>query len=275
MFIGPHISIAKGFYKAGMEAVGIGANTFQFFSRNPRGGKAKDLDVKDIDKLKGLIDEGKIDNILCHGPYTLNLASAKPEVAEFGREMLKNDFERMNKLPCQLYNFHPGSHIGLGVEKGIEAIAEALNEAITGEEDFYILLEAMAGKGTEIGRKFEELASIIDKVEKNEKMGVCIDTCHIYSAGYDIVNDLDGVLDAFDKIVGLERLKAIHLNDSKMPFASNKDRHEIIGQGTIGMEALMNLVNHPRLQGIPLFLETPNNMDGYAEEIKVIREQAI
>lgn len=272
MHIGCHISIAKGFGKAAKDCVKIGANTFQFFTRNPRGGNAKALDPEDISTLKIIMDENDFGPLLAHAPYTLNMASNKPEVREFAKQVFKEDLERLEQLPCNLYNFHPGSHLKDGIEIGIERIVEILNEVITGDESTFILLEGMSGKGSEVGSKFEELRAIIDGVHHKHLMGVCLDTCHLYSAGYDIVNDLDGVIDEFDRIVGLDRLKAIHLNDSMMPFASNKDRHEKIGDGTIGKEALLRLVHHPKLIHLPFLLETPNELPGYAEEIELMKK---
>ncbi len=272
MYIGCHISIAKGFSKAAKDSVKIGANTFQFFTRNPRGGNAKALDSNDIEKLKTIIEENEFGPLLAHAPYTLNMASSKPEVRDFARQVFKEDLERMEQLPCNLYTFHPGSHLKDGIEIGIERIVEILNEVITGDESTYILLEGMSGKGSEVGSSFEDLHAIIDGVIHNHLMGVCLDTCHLYSAGYDIVNNLDGVINEFDHIVGLDRLKAIHLNDSKMPFASNKDRHEKIGEGTIGKEALLNLVHHPKLKHLPFLLETPNELPEYAQEIEMMKK---
>lgn len=272
MHIGCHISIAKGFYKAAMETVKIRGNTFQFFTRNPRGGKAKALDDSDIEKLKEVMDTNDFGPLLAHAPYTMNMASSKPEVRDFAKQAFREDLERLENLPCSLYNFHPGSHTKDGVDLGIKRIVDILNEVITGGQSIQILLEGMSGKGTEIGSRFEELRDIMAGVHHKNKMGVCLDTCHLYSAGYDIVGDLDGVIDEFDEIVGLEHLKAIHLNDSKMPFASNKDRHEKIGQGTIGEDALIKLVNHPRLRHLPFFLETPNEPSGYAKEIERLKE---
>lgn len=272
MIIGSHLSIAKGFEHAAKEAVKIGGNTFQFFTRNPRGGKAKKLDLDDIKKLEEIMKENKFGPLLAHAPYTMNPASYKDKVWEFAKMIFRDDLDRLEKIPCQLYNFHPGSHTGKGVDYGIDRIVQLLNEVLTGEESTWILLEAMSGKGTEIGRNFEELKAIIDKVNYCDKIGVCIDTCHIYSAGYDIVNDLDGVLEEFDNIIGLDRLKAIHLNDSKMDFDSNKDRHEKIGEGTLGMDAIINIVNHPKLKDIPFYLETPNELEGYKKEIELLRQ---
>ncbi len=271
MILGSHLSMAKGYTKAVEEAISIGANTFQFFTRNPRGGKAKALNLKDIEKATKLMKEHHFGQLLAHAPYTMNLCSEKEDVASFSKYMMKDDLERLKNLPCDLYNFHPGSHVGLGVEKGIEKITNALNEIITGEEAVLILLETMSGKGTEIGKTFEEIKTIIDGVKHSESMGVCLDTCHVYSAGYDIVDDLDGVIEEFDKIIGLDYLKAIHLNDSKTPFKSFKDRHEKLGLGTIGEKALIEIINHPKLRNIPFFLETPNELEGYKHEIDILR----
>ncbi|MGL4741820.1 MAG: deoxyribonuclease IV [Sarcina sp.] len=269
--IGCHLSTTKGFANMGREAVSIGGNTFQFFTRNPRGGKAKAIVQKDIDELLKIAKENNFSTILAHAPYTLNACSGSEDTRNFAKAMMADDLERMEYLPGNLYNFHPGSHVKQGVDVGIEYIVEMLNEVIKEEQTTTILLEAMAGKGTEVGRCFEELARIIDGVNLKEKMGVCIDTCHIYDAGYDIVNNLDGVLDEFDRIIGLNRLKAIHLNDSKNPFKSHKDRHEKIGEGHIGLEAITRIINHPKLKEIPFFLETPNELDGYAREIELLK----
>lgn len=271
MHLGCHISIAKGFFNAGKDAVSIDANTFQFFTRNPRGGKAKELDFKDLEKLDELMKENKFGPLLAHAPYTINMASHKENVWNAARDIFKDDLKRMEDLPSSLYNFHPGNHTGKGVEYGIERITTVLNDIITGNEANMILLETMSGKGTEIGVTFEEIKAIIDKVNYKEFMGVCLDTCHVYSAGYDIVNDLDGVLNQFDEIIGLDRLKAIHLNDSMTEFNSRKDRHEVIGEGTIGLEAIEKIVKHPKLKDIPFFLETPNELDGHKKEIEMLR----
>lgn len=270
--IGCHLSTTKGFYNMGKEALSIGANTFQFFTRNPRGGKAKDIDEDDVKKLLKLMEENNFSKILAHAPYTLNACSKDESTRSFALEMMKDDLRRMEFLPDNLYNFHPGSHVKQGIEIGIEYISELLNKVLTKEQTTKVLLETMAGKGTEIGRNFEEIAQIINKVELKEHVGVCLDTCHVYDAGYDIVNNLDNVLDEFDKIIGLNRLHAIHLNDSKNPFNSHKDRHEKIGKGTIGFEAIEKIINHPKLQGIPFFLETPNELEGYAKEIQLLKK---
>lgn len=271
--IGCHLSISKGYHKTALEAISIGANTFQFFPRNPRGGKAKDLDLEDIEKLQKLMNEHNFAPLFVHGAYTMNLASDKKHVREFAKEILKDDLDRLEKITNCYYIFHPGSHVGQGAEKGIELIIDALNEIIPGDNRITILLEGMSGKGTEIGRSMEELRLIIDGVNNNENLGICIDTCHLYSSGYDIVNDLDGVLEQIDKVVGLERLKAVHLNDSKVEFNSNKDRHEIIGDGTIGKDTIIKVINHPILRRLPFNLETPNDVQGHKEEIEFLRSE--
>ncbi|GAA0863290.1 deoxyribonuclease IV [Paraclostridium tenue] len=270
--IGPHISIAKGFSKAAQSAVDMGANTFQFFSRNPRGGNAKAFDERDIMKFQEIRKDNKFGPLLAHAPYTMNLAGVKEEVYEFGRKVIKEDIQRMDLLGIEFLCFHPGSHVGSGVEVGIDKIASALNEAITGNENITVLLETMSGKGSEIGFTFEQIREIIDKVEHDEKIGVCLDTCHIFSAGYDIVNDLDSVIDKFDKIIGLERLKAVHLNDSMMPFKSKKDRHACIGEGEIGLDAIIRFITHPKLKHLPFYLETPLEDEGHKREILMIKD---
>lgn len=270
--IGCHLSTAKGFENMGKEALSIGANTFQFFTRNPRGGKAKDIDEKDINALLELMKCNRFAKILAHAPYTLNACSADEKTRNFAKEMMKDDLRRMEYLPGNLYNFHPGSHVKQGVETGINYIVEMLNEVLKPEQTTKVLLETMAGKGTEVGKSFEEIAEIISKVNLKEHLGVCIDTCHIYDAGYDIVNNLDEVLEEFDRVIGLNKLYAIHLNDSKNPFNSHKDRHEKIGEGSIGIEALERIINHPKLRNIPFFLETPNELEGYANEIKILKD---
>lgn len=272
LVIGPHISIAKGYGKAAEVAVQIGANTFQFFSRNPRGGNAKAFDEKDIAKFQKIRQDYNFGPLLAHAPYTMNLAAAKDDVYEFGKKVIKEDIERMDYLGIEYMCFHPGSHVGSGEEVGIDKIANALNEAIKGDEKITILLETMSGKGTEIGFKFKQIKKIIDKVTHNEKLGVCLDTCHIFSAGYDIVNELDKVLDEFDSIIGLEKLKAVHLNDSMMPFGDKKDRHEVIGEGKIGLDAIMDFMTNPRLNHLPFFLETPLEDEGHKREIKMIKD---
>ncbi|MGL4874942.1 MAG: deoxyribonuclease IV [Clostridium sp.] len=269
--IGSHLSTTNGFEHMGKEALSIGANTFQFFTRNPRGGKAKAIDKKDVDGLLKIMKENNFSQILAHAPYTLNACSGTESTREFAIDMMRDDLERMEYLPGNLYNFHPGSHVKQGVDVGINYIVNMLNTVIKEDQNTTILLETMAGKGTEIGRNFEEIAEIIDRVEFKEKMGVCLDTCHIHDGGYDIVNDLDGVLDQFDKIIGLDKLKAIHLNDSKNVVNSHKDRHEKIGEGEIGIDAIEKIINNERLKGIPFFLETPNDLDGYKKEIELLR----
>lgn len=270
--IGCHLSSAAGFYHMGKEAIGIGANTFQFFTRNPRGSKAKAIDQKDVERFHVFCRENGIERILAHAPYTLNACSKDPHVREFALETMADDLVRMEYVPGNCYNFHPGSHVGQGAEGGIRIIADTLNQILKPEQTTTVLLETMSGKGSEVGRSFEEIRAILDRVELQDHMGVCLDTCHVYDAGYDIVNDLDGVLEQFDRMIGLNRLRAIHMNDSKNPFASHKDRHEKIGQGSIGAEAMIRIINHPALQGIPVYLETPNELDGYAEEIRFLKE---
>lgn len=269
--IGCHLSTSKGFTHMGKEALSIDANTFQFFTRNPRGSKAKGIDENDVKGLLKIAEDNHFASLLGHAPYTLNPASADQRTREFALEVLIDDLVRMEHLPNNLYNFHPGSHVGQGVEKGIELIADALNFILTPKQTTTVLLETMSGKGSEIGSTFQELRQIIDRVELDEKMGVCLDTCHVHDAGYDIVNDLDGVLDEFDRIIGLPRLRAIHLNDSKNIASSRKDRHEKLGEGEIGMKALSDIVNHPKLCRLPFYLETPNELPGYAREIKTLR----
>ena len=271
--IGCHLSTTKGFKNMGKEALSIGANTFQFFTRNPRGGKAKNIDEKDINSLLEIMKENNFAKILAHAPYTLNGCSADENTRKFATEMMADDLVRMEYLPNNLYNFHPGSHVKQGVEIGIDYIVEMLNTVLKPEQTTTVLLETMAGKGTEIGRSFEEIAQIIERVELKDHLGVCLDTCHVYDAGYDIVNDLDNVLEEFDRIIGLDRLKAIHLNDSKNPFKSHKDRHEKIGEGTLGLEGISRIINHPKLRHLPFFLETPNELDGYKNEIELLKEQ--
>lgn len=271
--IGCHLSISKGYYNAALEAVSIGANTFQFFTRNPRGGKAKEIDMEDINRLKDLMNEYKFAPLFAHGAYTMNLCSDKEGTREFANMILKDDLERLKIIPNTYYVFHPGSHVGQGSERGIEFIVDALNNVIDENNDTVILLEGMSGKGTEIGRNMEELKSIIGGVKYNKNLGICIDTCHLYSAGYDIANNLDGVLKEIDKTIGINRIKAVHLNDSKVDFASNKDRHEVIGEGTIGFDAIVNVINHPLLKDLPFNLETPNELDGYKKEIEILRRE--
>ena len=270
--IGCHLSASKGFLAMGKQAVEIGANTFQFFTRNPRGGAAKALDDADIKQYHAFAKENGIDVILAHAPYTLNACAKDPKIREFAKMVMTDDLHvRMEAVPGNLYNFHPGSHVGQGVEVGMDLIADLLNEILTPDLTTTVLLETMSGKGSEVGGKFEEIRTIIDKVTLSDKLGVCLDTCHVYDAGYDIVNDLDGVLEEFDRIIGLSRLKAIHINDSKNPFESHKDRHEVIGGGSIGTEAFQRIINHEKLKNLPFFLETPNEIPGYQEEIALLK----
>ena len=270
--IGCHLSSSKGFEAMGKTALEIGANTFQFFTRNPRGSKAKDIDPADAEALNRLMDEQGFGKILAHAPYTLNACSKDEKTREFAWMTIADDLARMEYTPGNLYNFHPGSHVGQGPERGIELISAMLNDVLAPEQTTTVLLETMAGKGSEVGSRFEELRAIIDRVELSDRLGVCLDTCHVYDAGYDIVEDLDGVLERFDKIVGIGRLKAVHINDSKNPFASHKDRHEKIGDGSLGFDAFQRIINHPQLRELPFYLETPNELDGYAREIKMLRE---
>ena len=270
--IGCHLSSSKGFLHMGKEAVQIGANTFQFFTRNPRGSKAKEIDEKDVQAYHKFAEEHGISRILAHAPYTLNPCSKDAHTREFALMTMEDDLKRMEYVPGSCYNFHPGSHVGQGAEEGIRLIADTLNQILKKEQHTTVLLETMAGKGTEVGRSFEEIRAILDKIDLKDHMGVCLDTCHVYDAGYDIVNHLDQVLEEFDAVIGLERLKAIHMNDSKNPFASHKDRHEKIGEGSLGTETFRQMVNHPLLAGIPIYLETPNELDGYAREIQMLRD---
>lgn len=269
--IGCHLSTSKGFLNMGKQIVELGGNTFQFFTRNPRGGAAKPIDEKDIDAFREFAKENGIDVILAHAPYTLNACSADADTRRFALETFEDDLNRMEYVPGNMYNFHPGSHVKQGVDVGIDYIAETLNTVIKKKQTTKVLLETMAGKGTEIGRSFEEIRRIIDKVELDEHLGVCLDTCHVYDAGYDIVCNLDGVLKEFDDVIGLDRLKAVHINDSKNPFESHKDRHEKIGEGSIGVEAFTRIINHPALKDLPFYLETPNELDGYAREIELLK----
>mgnify|MGYP005936613511 FL=1 len=271
IYIGNHLSASKGFYAMGKMALKLGGDTFAFFTRNPRGGKAKDLDEEDIRKLRELMEEHHFGKLVAHAPYTLNLCSAKEDVRTFARETIADDLRRMEYLPGNYYNFHPGSHVGQGADQGIAMIAEVLNETLRPDQKTTVLLETMAGKGSEVGRTFEELRQILDRVECADRMGVCLDTCHVWDGGYDIVGDLDGVLRQFDEIIGLDRLLAVHLNDSKNDRGAAKDRHEKLGQGHIGPDALRAVVTHPLLQDRPFILETPNDDAGYAAEIAQVR----
>lgn len=270
--IGCHLSVSKGFYEMGKDAVKIDANVIQFFTRNPRGGAAKVIDEEDVKKFKEIIKEHKIEVLLAHAPYTLNACAADESLRKFARDTMADDLLRMEYFPNSYYNFHPGSHVKQGADIGIEYIAEMLNNILKKEQTTTVLLETMAGKGSEIGRNFEEIKQIIDKVELENHLGVCLDTCHIFDAGYDIVNKLDEVLDEFDRVIGIERLKAIHLNDSLNVLGSHKDRHAKIGEGNIGLDAIVSIINHPKLKNLPFFLETPNELDGYAKEIKLLRK---
>lgn len=272
LIIGAHMSVAKGIARAAEDVVKINANTMQFFSRNPRGSSFKVYDEKEIDAFQSIRKKYGFGPLLAHAPYTLNLASAVEKTYEFACMVMKEDIARMDALGVEYLVFHPGSHTGIGVEAGIRNIINGLNQAITGKEQLTVLLETMSGKGTEIGVRFEELKAIRDGLEHPERVGVCLDTCHVFSAGYDIVENLDGVLDEFDKVLGLELLKAIHMNDSMMSFGMHKDRHETFGNGMIGKEALMNIIRHPKLQGIPIYLETPLDDEGHKVEIQMIKE---
>lgn len=269
--IGCHLSSSKGYMHMAKEALSIGANTFQFFTRNPRGGAAKPIDEADVSEFLTFSKENGIDVILAHAPYTLNGCSKDAAIRKFALETMADDIRRMEYTPHNYYNFHPGSHVGQGEEAGIDYIADMLNTILYREMTTTVLLETMAGKGSEIGRSFEEIRAIIDKVELKDKLGVCLDTCHVYDAGYDIVGELDRVLTEFDSVLGLKRLKAVHLNDSKNPFASHKDRHEKIGEGSIGIEAITEIINDKRLRNLPFYLETPNELSGYEREIALLK----
>lgn len=272
LYIGNHTTSSKGYTRMARQMIANGGNTFAFFTRNPRGGRAKEIDPEDVRKFLELTEEYKFGKIVAHAPYTLNACAAKENIREFARETMADDLKRMEWTPGNYYNFHPGSHVGQGAEAGVRMIAEMLNEVLTEDQTTTVLLETMSGKGTEMGRNFEELRQILDLVEKKDKMGICLDTCHVWDGGYDIVNNLDGVLEEFDRIIGLEKLKAIHLNDSLNDLGSHKDRHARIGEGRIGLEALVRVIRHPRLEGIPFILETPNDDEGWAAEIRTLRE---
>lgn len=271
--IGCHLSSSKGYLAMGKEAEKIGAGTFQFFTRNPRGGSAKDIRQEDVDEFLKFAEEKEIAPFLAHAPYTLNGCSADEHTREFARNTMADDLRRMEYTPGNLYNFHPGSHVKQGLEIGISYISDMLNEVITPEQTTTVLLETMAGKGSEVGREFQELREILDRVRYPEKMGVCLDTCHVWDGGYDIVNHLDQVLADFDRIVGLYRLKAIHLNDSMNPLGAHKDRHAKIGEGHIGLPAMERIINHPALRNLPFYLETPNDLQGYAREIALLKSK--
>lgn len=272
LYIGCHLSASKGYTAMGRQAKEIGANTFAFFTRNPRGGSAKEIKSDDVAKYIEFSEKLAFGKLVAHAPYTMNPCSADEKIRRFSRQAMADDLKRMENTPHNYYNFHPGSHVKQGVDIGIEFIAEQLNEVLTEEQSTIVLLETMAGKGSEIGRSFEELRAIMDKVERNEKLGVCFDTCHVWDGGYDIVNNLDGVLEKFDKIIGIGKIKAVHLNDSMNPLGSHKDRHAKIGEGHIGADALVKFINRPELKGLPVILETPNDMEGYEKEIKFLRE---
>ena len=271
--IGNHVSSSKGYLAMGKEEVSLGGNVFAFFTRNPSGGKAKEIVPEDVAKFLAYQQEQGIGKLVAHAPYTMNPCAEKEYIREFALNAMTDDLKRMEYTPGNYYNFHPGSHVGQGAEVGIEMIAELLNQVLQPEQTTTVLLETMSGKGSEVGRSFQELKAIMDRVELKDHLGVCLDTCHVYSTGYDIVNDLEGVLQEFDKIIGLDKLKAVHLNDSMMPFASNKDRHAKIGEGTIGLEALVAVINHPSLRDLPFILETPNDAEGYRKEIALLKEK--
>ena len=272
LYIGCHLSASKGYKDMGKQALKINANTFAFFTRNPRGGSAKAINQSDIDAFMEIYNENKFGKLVAHAPYTMNACAADEKIREFALNAMKDDIKRMEYTPNNYYNFHPGSHVKQCAEVGIKLISEQLNNVITAEQSTIILLETMAGKGSEVGRNFEEIRKIIDNVELNDKLGVCLDTCHVWDGGYDIVNNLDGVLEEFDRIIGLERLKAVHLNDSLNPLGAHKDRHAKIGEGYIGLDALINVINHPYLKELPFILETPNDLEGYAKEIEILRK---
>lgn len=274
LHIGCHLSSSKGFAAMGRQALELGADTFQFFTRNPRGSRAKELDPEDAAALMELLRVNHFAPLIAHAPYTLNLCGAQAENRDFARETMADDLRRLEHLPGQYYNFHPGSHVGQGVEAGITWIAQGLNDILRPEQTTTVLLETMAGKGSEVGGRFEELREILDRVTLGEKMGVCLDTCHVSDGGYDLIHDLDGVLTEFDRVIGLDRLKAVHLNDSMNPAGARKDRHARIGEGCIGLEALTRVVRHPALRELPFCLETPNELPGYAREIALMRQQA-
>lgn len=271
-YIGNHLSASKGYAAMGKAAMKLGGNTFAFFTRNPRGGKAKEINPADVEKFLLIAKEAQFGKLVAHAPYTMNLCAAKEDIRQFSKDMIADDLKRMEYTPGNYYNFHPGSHVGQGAEEGIRLIAEALNEVLTPEQSTIVLLETMAGKGSEVGRSFEELREILDRVELQDKMGVCLDTCHVWDGGYDIVNHLDEVLEEFDRVIGLNRLYAVHFNDSMNECGAHKDRHAKIGEGCIGLEGMRRVATHPLLAGKPFILETPNDDEGYAREIRLIRE---
>ena len=272
LYIGNHTTSSKGYTAMAKQMIANGGNTFAFFTRNPRGGRAKAINEQDVQKFLTLVKEHHFGKIVAHAPYTMNACAAREELRDFARETFRDDLRRMEYTPGNYYNFHPGSHVGQGAETGIRKIAEILNDVLTDDQSTTVLLETMSGKGSEVGRNFQEIRSILDRVDHKEKMGVCLDTCHVWDGGYDIVHDLDGVLNEFDQIIGLSRLKAIHLNDSLNDLGSHKDRHARIGEGRIGLEALVNVIRHPALEGIPFILETPNDDEGWKREIALLRE---
>ena len=271
LHIGCHLSSSKGFAAMGKTALSIGADTFQFFTRNPRGGKAKAVDADDAQALQKLCAEHNFAPLLAHAPYTMNPCAADEHLIDFAHMVMEGDLEMLEYVPGNMYNFHPGSHVKQGSDVGVTKIAAMLNSVLFLNMHTTVLLETMAGKGSEVGRSFEELASILDKVQLNDRMGVCLDTCHVFDGGYDIVNDLEGVLEQFDRIIGLSKLRAIHINDSKNTLGSHKDRHACIGEGNIGLAALSAVTNHPQLKHLPFYLETPNELEGYAREIALLR----
>ena len=273
LYIGNHTTSSKGYAAMARQMIKNGGNTFAFFTRNPRGGKAKNIDEKDVAKFLELSKENEFGKIVAHAPYTMNCAAAREDLREFARETMKDDLKRMEYTPGNYYNFHPGSHVGQGSEAGIAKIAEILNDVLTEEQSTTVLLETMAGKGSEVGRSFQEIRAIIDLVDRKDKLGVCLDTCHVWDGGYDIVGNLDGVLKEFDEVIGLGRLKAVHLNDSMNGLGSHKDRHAPIGEGCIGLEALVRVISHPALKGVPFILETPNDDEGWTKEIALLRER--
>ena len=273
LYIGNHTSSSKGYAAMGRQIVKNGGNTFAFFTRNPRGGNAKAIDPADVAKFQEIAREHEFGKIVAHAPYTLNACAAKENLRDFARNTFSDDLKRMEATPGNYYNIHPGSHVGQGIEVGIQKIAEVLNAVLTEEQTTTVLLETMAGKGSEVGSHFQELRAIMDLVEKRDKLGICLDTCHVWDGGYDIINDLDGVLTEFDRIIGLDHLKAIHLNDSLNPLGSHKDRHARIGEGQIGLDALVRVIRHPALEGKPFILETPNDDEGWTREIALLRER--
>ena len=272
LFLGCHLSSSKGFAAMGRTAAAIGANTFQFFTRNPRGGAAKEIDPADAAALVNMQNSGALGKIVAHAPYTINPCAKEEKTLEFARNTMQDDLRRLEYLPGNFYNFHPGSHVGQGIEEGVRKIAETLDSAMFEGQKTTVLLETMAGKGTEVGGKFSELKQIIDRTERGDLLGVCLDTCHVSDAGYDIAGNLDAVLEEFDREIGLKRLRALHLNDSKNPVGARKDRHEKLGEGYLGIEAFYKIIEHPALRGLPMILETPNELPGYAAEIALLRK---